>query len=98
MSCSERSQNITLIIVLQTNIFISYRYLKEVSKQFKTEKAMMADSMTRYKEALDRRFNKASRLLSYLDVPVSFTQKGKIYIQNTPGRIYFTFLLTFDII
>jgi len=57
-------------------LVLENQYLKEVSKQFKTEKAMMADSMTRYKEALDRRFNKASRLLSYLDVPVSFTQKA----------------------
>lgn len=61
--------------------FIFLRYLKEVSKQYKAEKAMMAASVTRYREALDRRFNKASRLLSYLDVPMSFTQRGN-FIQN----------------
>ena len=49
------------------------KYLKEASKQCKTEKAIMAASVTRYKEALDRRFNNASRLLLYLDVPVSFS-------------------------
>ena len=38
---------------------------------------MMLASVTRYKEALDRRFNKANRLLAYLDVPVSFTQRGE---------------------
>ena len=44
----------------------------------------MAASVTRYKEALDRRFNKASRLLSYLDVPVSFTQRGITVIYRSP--------------
>ena len=56
---------------------LNCRYLKELSKQHKAEKTMMLASVTRYKEALDRRFNKANRLLAYLDVPVSFTQRGE---------------------
>eukprot|EP00794_Sanderia_malayensis_P005240 gene5240-5902_t len=63
-----------------TSVVIKYlsllRYLKEVSKQHKEEKSIMASSVARYKEALDRRYNKANKLLAYLDVPVSLSQKA----------------------
>ena len=49
------------------------KYLIEVYKQYKTEKAIMAASVTRYRKALDQSFNNASQLLLYLDVPVSFS-------------------------
>eukprot|EP00795_Rhopilema_esculentum_P011967 gene11967-2549_t len=57
-------------------LVLENKYLKEVSKQYKAEKAMMVASVTRYKEAIDRRFNKASRLMAYLDVPLSFRERA----------------------